>query len=145
MLSLLIPITNLTSDRPTSSTQLWSKSHQSDNTNKQLADVLSQLANMLNTNQTSGPNTNSRRTKAHIPNTFSSTKLDKLNNFLFEYYLYFYANSTQFNIDIAKINFAIIYLTKVVQDQFEIGLNQKDQDILQDQLSNWNPFVNKLH
>jgi len=34
-----------------------------------------------------------------------------------------------------KINFVITYLTKVAQDWFEIGLNQKDQSILQNWLS----------
>jgi len=78
------PITNITTaNRPTSSTCLQSKPHQSENTNKQLAEVLGQLANTLNSNQTPCPNTNIRETKACIPNTFSSTKLDKLNNFLF--------------------------------------------------------------
>jgi len=47
-------------------------------------------------------------------------------------------------MDIAKINFAMIYLTGVAQDWFEVGLNQEDQSILQDWLSNWNLFVNKL-
>ena len=36
----------------------------------------------------------------------------------------------QFNMDIVKINFAMTYLTGVIQDWFEINLNQKDQDIL---------------
>jgi len=97
-----------------------------------LADILGWLANTLNANQTSRPNTNSRGTKAHIPDTFSSTELDKLNNFLFQYRLYFHANPAQFNTDIAKINFTITYLTGVAQDWFKVGLNQKDQDILQD-------------
>jgi len=66
-----------------SSTHSWSKPHWSDNTNEQLAEVLGRLANTLNTNQTPTPNTNSRGTKAHILNTFSSTEPDKLNNFLF--------------------------------------------------------------
>jgi len=35
-------------------------------------------------------------------------------------------------MNIAKINFAITYFTEVVQDWFEVGLNQKDQGILQD-------------
>ena len=95
-----------------------------------MANVLGWLVNTLNTNQTPSPNTNSRGTKAHIPNTFSGTKSDKLNNFLFQCYLYFCANPVQFNMDIAKINFAIIYLTGVAQDWFEVGLNQEDQDIL---------------
>ena len=138
------PITNLTANRPTSSTHSWSKPQQSDNTNEQLAKVLSQLANTLNTNQTPRPNTNSRGTKAHIPDTFSSAEPNKLNNFLFQYWLYFCANPAQFNMDIAKINFAMTYLTGVAQDWFEVGLNQEDQGILQNWLSNWNLFVDEL-
>ena len=37
------------------------------------------------------------------------------------------------------------YLTGVAQDWFEVGLNQEDQGILQNWLSNWNLFVDKLH
>ena len=123
-------ITNNTANRPTSSTCSQFKSCQSDNTNEQLAKVFGWLANTLNFNQTSGPNTNSRGTKAHIPNTFNNNEPDKLNNFLFQCYLYFHANLVQFNTDIAKINFAIIYLTRVAQNWFEVGLNQEDQGIL---------------
>ena len=36
------------------------------------------------------------------------------------------------------------YLTGVAQDWFEVDLNQKDQGILQDWLSNWNLFVDEL-
>ena len=117
-------------NRLTSFTRSWSKPHWSDNTNEQLAKVLGRLANTLNSNQTPRPNTNSRGTKACIPNTFSSTKPDKLNNFLFQCCLYFRANLAQFDMDIAKINFAMTYLTGVAQDWFEVGLNQEDQGIL---------------
>ena len=121
------PITNDNiANRPTSSTCSWSKPCQSDNTNEQLAEVLSQLANTLNTNQTPAPNTNSRGTKARIPDTFSDTEPDKLNNFLFQCRLYFHANPAEINTDIAKINFAMTYLTGVAQDWFEVGLNQED-------------------
>jgi len=41
----------------------------------------------------------------------------------------------QFNTDIAKINSAMTYLTKVVQNWFEVGFNQEDQSILQNWLS----------
>jgi len=127
------PTTNtITANRPTSSTRSQSKPHWSDNTNEQLAEVLSQLAHTLNTNQTPGPNTNSRGTKARIPNTFSGTEPDKLNNFLFQCRLYFHANLVQFDMNIVKINFAMTYLTGVAQDWFEVGLNQEDQGILQD-------------
>ena len=117
------PNTNLTANRPTSSTRSQSKPCRSKNTNKQLAKVLSRLANTLNTNQTPTPNTNSRGTKARIPDTFSGTEPDKLNNFLFQCRLYFRANLAQFNMDIAKINFTMTYLTGVAQDWFEVGLN----------------------
>ena len=127
-----------------SSTRSQSKYHWSDNTNEQLAKVLGQLANTLNNNQTPTPNTNSRGNKACISDTFSSTEPDKLNNFLFQCRLYFCANPAQFDTDIAKINFVMTYLTGVVQNWFEVGLNQEDQDILQDWLSDWNLFVDKL-
>jgi len=91
-----------------------------------LADILSQLAKTLNANQTPKHNTNSRGTKAHMPNTFSSTEPDKFNNFLFQCHLYFHANPVQFDMDIAKINFAITYFTGVAKDWFEVGLNQED-------------------
>ena len=69
---------------------------------------------------------------------------DKLNNFLFQCRLYFRTNLVQFNINIAKINFTMTYLTGVAQDWFEVGLNQEDQGILQDWLSDWNLFVDEL-
>jgi len=36
------------------------------------------------------------------------------------------------------------YLTGVAQDWFEVGLNQENQGILQDWLSDWNLFVDEL-
>ena len=125
------PITNTTTaNKPISSTRSQSKHHQSENTNKQLANILGWLANTLNSNQTPGLNTNTRGTKASISNTFSSTEPDKLNNLLFQCCLYFYANLAQFDMNITKINFAMFYLTGVAQDWFEVGLNQNDQSIL---------------
>jgi len=107
---------NNITNRPTSFTYSQSKPHWSDNTNEQLAKVLGQLANTLNSNQTPRPNTNSRETKARISDTFSGTESDKLNNFLFQCQLYFCANPAQFDTDIAKINFAMTYLTGVAQN-----------------------------
>ena len=107
---------NNIANRPTSSTHSWSKPYQSDNTNEQLAKVLGQFANTLNFNQIPRSNTNSRGTKACIPNTFSNTEPDKLNNFLFQCHLYFCANLVQFNTNIVKINFTITYLTGVALD-----------------------------
>ena len=59
------PVTNLTSNKSTSFTCSKSKTHWSDNTNEQLADILSRLTNTLNANQTPSPNTNSRGTKCY--------------------------------------------------------------------------------
>ena len=121
------PITNtITANRPTSSTHSWSKPYRSENTNEKLAEVLGRLANTLNSNQTPSPNTNTKGTKACIPDTFSGTEPNKLNNFLFQCCLYFHANLVQFNTNITKINFAMTYLTGVAQDWFEVGLNQKN-------------------
>jgi len=113
------PTTNLISNRLNSSTYLWLKLCQSNNTNEQLANVLSWLRNTLNANQTLSPHTNSKRTKAYTSDTFSSTKPNKFNNFLFQYHLYFCTNPIWFYIDIVKINFAITYLTVITQDWFE--------------------------
>ena len=86
-------ITNTTTaNRPISFTYSWSKLCWSENTNEQLANILGQLANTLNSNQTPSPNTNTRGTKACIPDIFSDTEPDKLNNFLFQCHLYFHAN-----------------------------------------------------
>ena len=103
-------INNNTVNRPTSSTCSWSKPCWSKDTNKQLADLLTHLILI----RLLVPILIQRETKAYIPNTFSGTEPDKLNNFLFQYHLYFYANPVQFDMDIVKINFAMIYLTKVV-------------------------------
>jgi len=46
------PTTNLTANKLTSSTHSRSKPCQSENTNKQLTDILGQLTNTLNSNQT---------------------------------------------------------------------------------------------
>ena len=75
--------TNSATNRSNSFTCLQSKLQCNNNTNEQLADILSHIANKLIANQTPNPNSNSRETKAYISDTFSSTESDKLNNFLF--------------------------------------------------------------
>jgi len=68
-----------------------------------LANIFGCTADKLTANQNPGHNSNQRETKVNIPNTFSNTELDRLDIFLFRCHFYFYANSTQFNIDIAKL------------------------------------------
>ena len=45
-------------------------------------------------------------------------------------------------MDIAKINFVMTYFTEIAQNWFKVDFNQKDQDILQDWLSDWNLVIN---
>ena len=41
---------------------------------------------------------------------------NKLNNFLFQCHFYFHTNSIQFDMNIVKINFMMMYLSRVAQD-----------------------------
>ena len=66
-----------------------------------------------------------------MPNTFDSMNSEKLNSFLFQYQLHFCANPVQFTIYIVKVNFIMTYLTEVTQSQFEIGLDQEEQEVYQ--------------
>jgi len=50
----------------------------------------------------------------------------------------------QFSTDEEKINFALTYLSGVVQDWFEVALQQKDLGYMQPWLSTWHLFVDKL-
>jgi len=50
----------------------------------------------------------------------------KLNHFLFQCWLFFRANPSQFSTDEEKINFAMTYLSGVAQDWFEVTLQQED-------------------
>jgi len=58
--------------------------------------------------------------------TFNGSNSHKLNYFLFQCQLYFHANALQFPTDEEKINFAMTYLSSVVQDWFKVALQQKD-------------------
>ena len=50
----------------------------------------------------------------------------KLNHFLFQCWLYFRANAPQFPTDEEKINFVMTYFSSIVQDWFEVVLQQED-------------------
>ena len=108
------PVTNPATNRPNLFTYSQLKLQCSYDTNEQLADILSYIANTLTANQTPSPNSNSRETKACISSTFSSTEPNKLNNFLFQCCLYFHTNLAQSDMNIAKINIAMAYLAGVV-------------------------------
>jgi len=82
--------------------------------------------------------------KACIPDIFDSSDSHKLNHFLFQCQLFFHANPSQFSTDEEKINFALTYLSSVVQDWFEVALQQEDLSYMQPWLSTWHLFVDKL-
>ena len=80
--------------------------------NNQLAKALRQLSENLNRGSVPKPH----QSKAHILDTFDGSDPHKLNHFLFQCQLFFYANPSQFSTDEEKINFAMTYLSSVVQD-----------------------------
>ena len=106
----------------------------------QLAEALQQLLENLNKGSALKPS----QSKACILDTFDSSDSHKLNHFLFQYQLYFHANSLQFPTDEEKINFAMTYLSGVAQDWFEVALQQEDLGYAQPWLFTWHLFVNKL-
>jgi len=80
--------------------------------NNQLAEALQQLLENLNRGSVPKP----LQLKAHILDTFNGFDPHKLNHFLFQYQLYFHANTLQFPTNKEKINFAMTYLSDVAQD-----------------------------
>jgi len=80
--------------------------------NNQLAEAFQQLSENLN--RGSAPKLH--QSKAHILDTFNSSDPHKLNHFLFQCWLFFCANPSQFSTNKEKINFAMIYLSSVAQD-----------------------------
>jgi len=88
----------------------------------QLAKALRQLSENLNKGSVPKPH----QSKAHILDTFNGSDPHKLNHFLFQCQLFFHANPSQFSTNEEKINFAMTYLSGVVQDWFEVALQQED-------------------
>ena len=80
--------------------------------NNQLVKALRQLSENLNRGSASKP----YQSKAHIPDTFDGSDPHKLNYFLFQCWLFFRANPSQFSTDEEKINFVMTYLFGVAQD-----------------------------
>jgi len=106
----------------------------------QLAEALRQLLENLNRGSAPKPH----QSKACIPDTFDGSDPHKLNHFLFQCQLFFHANPLQFSTDKEKINFAMIYLSGVAQDWFEVALQQKDLSYIPTWLSTWHLFVEEL-
>jgi len=67
--------------------------------------------------------------KVHVPDIFDRMDLHQLHHFLFQCCLYFHSGPTLFKSDIDKVNFAMTYVSGVVQDWLQVALEQEDQDI----------------
>ena len=80
----------------------------------QLTDLLAKVLKKLIVNLTMAINSASSIARTWIQDIFDGMDPEKLNSFLFQYQLYFYANPVQFSINVTKMNFTIIYLMKVV-------------------------------
>ena len=76
-----------------------------------LAKALNQFVNNLSNRISTLSSTSGAKT--YLLYMFSDTDLDKLDNLLFQYHLYFCANLAQFIFNITKINLTITYLTGI--------------------------------
>jgi len=108
--------------------------------NNQLAKALRQLSENLNRGLAPKPH----QLKTCIPDIFDGSDPYKLNYFLFQCWLFFRANPSQFSTDKEKINFVLTYLSSVTQDWFEVVLQQEDLGYAQPWLSTWHLFVDEL-
>jgi len=67
--------------------------------------------------------------KVCIPDVFDGTDPHQLHHFLFQCYLFFCSRPTIFKLDYNKINFAMTYVSGMVQDWLQVALEQKDRGI----------------
>ena len=67
--------------------------------------------------------------KVCVPDVFDGTDLHQLHCFLFQCCFYFHSGSTLFKSDFDKINFAMTYVSGIVQDWLQVALEQEDRGI----------------
>ena len=65
--------------------------------------------------------------KVRVPDVFDGTDLHQLHYFLFQCHFYFCSRPTLFESDVDKVNFAMTYVSRVVQDWLQVALEQEDQ------------------
>jgi len=83
--------------------------------------------------------------KVHVPDVFDRTDPHQLHHFLFQCHLYFHSRPTLFKSDADKVNFAMTYVSGVVQDWLQVTLEQEDQGIHHAWLYSWPSFVKEIH
>ena len=83
--------------------------------------------------------------KARVPDVFDGMDPHQLHYFLFQCHLYFHSRPTLFKSDVDKVNFAMTYVSRVVQDWLQVALEQKDQGVHHAWLYSWSSFVKEMH
>ena len=69
----------------------------------------------------------------------------QLHYFLFQCCFYFCSGPTAFNLDFDKINFAMTYVSGVIQDWLQVALEQENQGIHHMWLYSWPSFVKEMY
>jgi len=83
--------------------------------------------------------------KVCIPDVFDGTDPHQLHHFLFQCCLYFCSGPAVFKSDYDKINFAMTYVSGMVQDWLQVALEQEDQGVHHAWLYSWPSFVKEMH
>ena len=83
--------------------------------------------------------------KVRVPDVFDGTDPHQLHHFLFQCRLYFHSGPTIFKSDYDKINFAMTYVSGMVQDWLQVALEQEDRGVHHAWLYSWPSFVKEMH
>jgi len=83
--------------------------------------------------------------KVRVPDVFDRTDPHQLYYFLFQCRLYFRSGPTLFKLDFDKINFAMTYVSRMVQDWLQVALEQEDRGVHHTWLYSWPSFVKEMH
>jgi len=103
-----------------------------------IINTLCHLSYTLEQPQTTSP------IKICILDVFDGTDLHQLYQFLFQCCFYFCSEPTVFKSDFDKINFAMTYVSGVVQDWLQVALEQENQGVHHAWLYSWSSFVKKI-
>jgi len=83
--------------------------------------------------------------KVRVPDVFDGTDPHQLHRFLFQCRLYFRSGPALFKSDVDKVNFAMTYVSGVVQDWLQVALEQEDRGVHHAWLYSWSSFVKEMH
>jgi len=83
--------------------------------------------------------------KVRIPDVFDRMDPYQLHHFLFQCRLYFRSGPTLFKSDVDKVNFAMTYVSGVVQNWLQVALEQEDRGVHHAWLYSWPSFVKEMH